>query len=109
VVACSNFQTVVVKLPFFQAHAFYSVSANYAAVMHPTLSSFYKFPQSYYVPRRIRQAYQARFEVNGLWNTPAEESEVEKPKRFGDKETEKDDPKQMFKNAFQRERVGSLE
>lgn len=44
-----------------------------------------------------------------MWNTPAEESEVEKPKRFGDKETEKDDPKQMFKNAFQRERVGSLE
>jgi sorting and assembly machinery component 37 len=92
--------------PFLQAHAFYCVPANYAAVMHPTLSSFYSIPQSYYVPRRIRQVYQARLESNGLWTTSAEESEVEKPKRFGEKETEKDDPKQIFKNAFQRERVG---
>ena len=74
--------------------------------MHPTLSSFYKIPQSYYVPRRIRQVYQARIEGSGLWTTSAEEGEVEKPKHFGEKETEKDDPKQTFKNAFQRERVG---
>lgn len=74
--------------------------------MHPTLSSFYNIPQSYYVPRRIRQVYQTRLEANGLWTTPAEEGEVEKPKRFGEKETEKDDPKEIFKNAFQRERVG---
>lgn len=76
--------------------------------MHPTLSSFYNIPQSYYVPRRIRQVYQARLQANGLWSTSAEESEVEKekPKRFGEKETEKDDPKQIFKSAFQRERVG---
>lgn len=59
------------------------------------------------MPRRIRQAYQARLEVNGLWTAPAEESEVEKPKRFGEKEAEKDDPKQKFKSAFQRERVGT--
>ena len=74
--------------------------------MHPALSSFYNIPQSYYVPRRIRQVYQARLEANGLWTTSAEEGEVEKPKRFGEKEAEKDDPKQIFKNAFQRERVG---
>jgi sorting and assembly machinery component 37 len=91
--------------PFLQAHAFYCVPANYAAVMHPTLSSFYNLPQSYYVPRRIRQVYQARLEANGSWTTSAEESEVEKPKRFGEKEIEKDDPKEIFKNAFQRERV----
>ena len=59
------------------------------------------------MPRRIHQAYQARLEVNGLWTAPAEESEVEKPKRFGEKEAEKDDPKQKFKSAFQRERVGT--
>jgi len=76
--------------------------------MHPTLSSFYNVPQSYYVPRRIRQVYQARLEANGSWTTSAEESEVEKPKRFGEKEKEKDDPKEIFKNAFQRERVGHL-
>ena len=76
--------------------------------MHPTLSSFYNIPQSYYVPRRIRQVYQARLEGTGLWTTAAEEREAEKPKRFGEKETEteKDDPKQIFKDAFQRERVG---
>jgi sorting and assembly machinery component 37 len=97
---------IVVIHHFLQAHAFYCVPANYAGVMHPTLSSFYNIPQSYYVPRRIRQVYQARLESNGSWTTSAEESEVEKPKRFGEKETEKDDPKQIFKNAFQRERVG---
>lgn len=91
---------------FLQAHAFYCVPANYVAVMHPTLASFYKIPQSYYVPRRIRQVYQARLEANGLWGTSTEEGEVEKPKRFGEKEPEKDDPKEIFKNAFQRERVG---
>jgi sorting and assembly machinery component 37 len=97
---------IVVIHHFLQAHAFYCVPANYVAVMHPTLSSFYNIPQSYYVPRRIRQVYQARLEGSGLWSTSAEESEVEKPKRFGEKETEKDVPKDIFKNAFQRERVG---
>ncbi len=97
---------IVLNLSFSQAHAFYTVPANYAGVMHPTLSSFYKIPQSYYVPRRIRQAYQARLEVNGFWTTAEKESEPEKPKRFGEKEeAKKDDPKQTFKDAFQRERV----
>lgn len=89
-----------------QAHAFYSVPANYAAVTQPTLSSFYGVPQSYYVPSRIRKSYQTRLEATGLCTTPAEESEVEKPKRFGAEEKQKDDPKQTFKMAFQRERVG---
>ncbi|KAI0247955.1 hypothetical protein BJV78DRAFT_1241364 [Lactifluus subvellereus] len=89
------------------AHVFYSISANYVAVTYPTLSSFYNVPQSYYVPRRICQAYQARLEANGLWTLPAhgEENEAEKPKRFGEQVTEKEDPKQTFKSAFQRERV----
>jgi sorting and assembly machinery component 37 len=99
---------IVVIRCFSQAHAFYCVPANYVGVMHPTLASFYNIPQSYYVPRRIRQVYQTRLEGNGLWTTSPEEVEVEKPKRFGEKETEKDDPKQIFKNAFQRERVGHL-
>lgn len=92
---------------FLQAHVFYSIPANYAAVTYPTLSSFYNVPQSYYVPRRICRAYQARLEANGLWTLPAhgEENEAEKPKRFGEQVTEKEDPKQTFKSAFQRERV----
>src|SRR5580658_4918354 len=53
--------------PFLQSHVFYCVPANYVGVMHPTLSSFYKIPQSYYVPRRIRQVYQVRLEANGMW------------------------------------------
>ncbi|KAI0306308.1 hypothetical protein B0F90DRAFT_1688817 [Multifurca ochricompacta] len=52
------------------AYVFYSIPANYAAITHPTLSSFYKVPQSYYVPKRICQAHQARLQANGLWNTP---------------------------------------
>ena len=89
-----------------QAHAFYSIPANYAAVTQPTLSSFYSAPQSYYLPSRIRKSYLTRLEATGLCTTPAEESEVEKPKRFGAEEKEKDDPRQTFKTAFQRERVG---
>ena len=91
----------------FQAHVFYSLPANYAGLTYPTLSSFYKIPQSYYVPHRICQAYKARLEANGLWTVPVsgEDSEVEKPKRFGERVTEKDDPKQAYKSAFQRERV----
>jgi hypothetical protein len=91
----------------FQAHAFYFLRANYAGVTYPTLSSFYNFPQSYYVPHRICQSYKARLEANGLWAIPAagEESEGEKPRRFGERVTEKEDPKQTFKSAFQRERV----
>lgn len=104
-VSLTKFHIVVMSY-CLQAHAFYCVPANYAAVMHPTLASFYNIPQSYYVPRRVRQAYQARIEANGLWSTSTEEGEVEKPRRFGEKEIEKDDPKQIFKNAFQRERVG---
>ncbi|KAI9459423.1 hypothetical protein BJY52DRAFT_367350 [Lactarius psammicola] len=88
------------------AYAFYSLTENYAAVTHPTLSSFYKIPQSYYVPHRIRQVHQARLEANGLWTTPGNEPEEEGPKRFGAKEEpKKEDPKQKFKSAFQRERI----
>ena len=95
-------------MTLLQAHAFYSVPANYAAVTQPTLSSFYSPPQSYYVPSRIRQSYQIRLEATGLCTTPAEESEAEKSKRFGVEEKQKDDPRQTFKTAFQRERVGHL-
>jgi hypothetical protein len=41
-----------------------------------------------------------------LCTNPSEESEDEKPKRFGEEEKEEDDPKETFRNAFQRERVG---
>jgi len=94
------------NMRLLQAHAFYYIPANYAAVTQPTLFSFYSPPQSYYVPSRIRKSYQTRLEATGLCTTPAEESEVEKPKRFGAEEKQKDDPKQTFKTAFQRERVG---
>ena len=84
----------------------YSLTENYAAVMQPTLSSFYKIPQAYYVPQRIRQAHQARLETSGLWATPGNEPDEESPKRFGTKEEpKKEDPKKTFKSAFQRERV----
>ena len=90
-----------------QAHvsAFYSVPTNYAAVTQPTLSSSYSAPQSYYIPSHICKSYQTCLEVTGLCTTPAEESEVEKPKRFGVEEKQKEDPKQTFKTAFQCERV----
>ncbi len=74
--------------------------------MHPTLSSFYKVPQSYYVPHRIRQLHQARLEASGLWTAPENETGEVHPKRFGAKQEPKnEDPEQLFKGAFQRERV----
>ncbi|KAI0282261.1 hypothetical protein BGY98DRAFT_1094324 [Russula aff. rugulosa BPL654] len=45
------------------SHVFYCVPANYVGVMHPTLSSFYKILQSYYMPRRIHQVYQKSRDV----------------------------------------------
>jgi hypothetical protein len=58
------------------------------------------------VPHRIRQVHQARLESSGLWTAPGNEVEEERPKRFGAKEEpKKEDPKQTFKSAFQRERV----
>ena len=61
------------------------------------------------MPQRIRQVHQARLEASGIWTTPGNEREEESPKRFGAKEEpKKEDPKQTFKNTFQRERVSRL-
>ena len=61
------------------------------------------------MPQRIRQVHQARLEARGIWTTPGSEPEEECPKRFGVKEEpKKEDPKQTFKSAFQRERVSHL-
>lgn len=89
-----------------QAHNFYSVPANWASITHPALVSFLSVPQRYYVPHRLRQMQQTRLAASGLWDLPAEEVEdKEAERKFGQKKDEKPDPKKVFKETFQRERV----
>ncbi|KAI0064474.1 hypothetical protein BV25DRAFT_1800262 [Artomyces pyxidatus] len=101
---CAHIETTLGDLV---AHVFYSLPANYAAVTYPAFALLYPIPQRYYVPNRIRQSYQARLEASGLWNLPGEEIEKESERKaFGEKEkTKEEDPKKVFKSAFERERV----
>ncbi|KAA1469451.1 hypothetical protein DENSPDRAFT_864175 [Dentipellis sp. KUC8613] len=91
------------------AHTFYSLTENYVSVVHPALVSVLPVPQRYYVPRRVREAYQTRLEASGLWSLPGEEIEDEdanRPRRFGEPEKKpKQDTTKVFKTAFERERV----
>ncbi|EIM90362.1 uncharacterized protein STEHIDRAFT_93301 [Stereum hirsutum FP-91666 SS1] len=88
------------------AHNFYSVPTNYTGVTHPALISFLSVPQRYYVPHRMREMHQNRLAASGLWDVDAEEVEdKEAEKKFGQKKEEKADPKKIFKETFQRERV----
>lgn len=54
----------------------------------------------------MREMHQNRLAASGLWDLDAEEVEdKEAEKKFGQKKDEKPDPKKIFKETFQRERV----
>ena len=87
---------------------FYSLPTNYNGLTHPALISSLSAPQRYYVPQRVRDLHRVRLEASGLWNLPGEEIEDVETERkvFGQKEKKKDEePKKVFKGAFERERV----
>ncbi|KAG9026146.1 hypothetical protein FRB95_009353 [Tulasnella sp. JGI-2019a] len=58
-------------------NAFYAHPTNYFNLTLPTLTSFLHFPQTYYVPGRLREMYRPRLEAAGLWDASAATDEAE--------------------------------
>lgn len=65
------------------------------------MASMLPIPQRYYVPGRIREMYRPRLEAAGLWTQATSEPEKDS---FG-KRQKKDDPKDEYARAFERDKV----
>ncbi|KAG2158236.1 uncharacterized protein EDB93DRAFT_1120544 [Suillus bovinus] len=85
------------------AYSLYSVDDNFWKLTNPTIASMIPIPQRYYVPGRIREMYRPRLEAAGLWTQAASESEKDS---FG-KRQKKDDPKDEYARAFERDKVSA--
>ncbi|KAG1803746.1 outer mitochondrial membrane transport complex protein-domain-containing protein [Suillus plorans] len=86
------------------AYSFYSVDDNFWKLTNPIMASMLPIPQRYYVPGRIREMHRPRLEAAGLWTQIASESEKDS---FG-KRQKKDDPKDNYARAFERDKVSAL-
>jgi sorting and assembly machinery component 37 len=85
------------------AYLFYSSDENFWKLTNPTMASMLPIPQRYYVPGRIREMHRPRLEAAGLWKQAASEPEIDS---FG-KRQKKDDPKEEFARAFERDKVSA--
>jgi sorting and assembly machinery component 37 len=86
-----------------QAHSFYSLDDNFSKFTSRTLTSMLPIPQRYYVPERIREMHRPRLEAAGLWTKPASEPE----KILFGKRASKEDHKDEYARAFERDRVSA--
>lgn len=105
---CTNVHTrPKTNLRSAQAYTFYSSFANYSKITHPVLVNVLPIPQRYYLPNRIRESYQPRLQVAGLWDCAGPEQEEASGKStFSIKpKAKKDDPKETYKKAFARAQV----
>lgn len=85
------------------AYSFYSLDDNFWKLTSPTMASMLPIPQRYYVPGRIREMHRPRLEAAGLWTQAASEPGKDS---FG-KPHKKDDPKDEYARAFEREKVSA--
>ncbi|KAG1827166.1 outer mitochondrial membrane transport complex protein-domain-containing protein [Suillus subaureus] len=85
------------------AYSFYSLDDNFWKLTNPTMASMLPIPQRYYVPGRIREMHRPRLEAAGLWTQAASEAEKDS---FG-KRQKKDDPKDEYARAFERDKVST--
>ncbi|KAG1754632.1 outer mitochondrial membrane transport complex protein-domain-containing protein [Suillus lakei] len=85
------------------AYSFYSLDDNFWKLTNPTMSSMLPIPQRYYVPGRIREMHRPRLEAAGLWTQAASEPEKDS---FG-KRQKKNDPKDEYARAFERDKVSA--
>ncbi|KAG2349759.1 hypothetical protein BDR05DRAFT_955621 [Suillus weaverae] len=85
------------------AYSFYSLDDNFWKLTNPTMASMLPIPQRYYVPGRIREMHRPRLEAAGLWTQTASEPGKDS---FG-KPYKKDDPKDEYARAFEREKVSA--
>lgn len=74
---------------------------NFWKLTNPIMASMLPIPQRYYVPGRIREMHRPRLEAAGLWTQTASESEKDS---FG-KRQKKEDPKDNYARAFERDKV----
>ncbi|KAG2750637.1 hypothetical protein P692DRAFT_20831842 [Suillus brevipes Sb2] len=85
------------------AYSFYSLDDNFWKLTNPTMASMLPIPQRYYVPGRIREMHRPRLEAACLWTQAASEPEKDS---FG-KRQKKDDPKDEYARAFERDKVSA--
>ncbi|KAG1877983.1 outer mitochondrial membrane transport complex protein-domain-containing protein [Suillus subalutaceus] len=85
------------------AYSFYSLDDNFWKLTNPTMAFMLPIPQRYYVPGRIREMHRPRLEAAGLWTQAASETEKDS---FG-KRQKKDDPKDEYARAFERDKVSA--
>ncbi|KAG8886711.1 hypothetical protein FRB98_001063 [Tulasnella sp. 332] len=95
-------------------NAFYAHPINYVRLTLPTLTSVLHFPQTYFVPGRLREMYRPRLEAAGLWDTTSpEEVEEAQPARgwktsFAEavnRSREHEDGSEKVRKAFQKEKI----
>ncbi|KAG1772797.1 outer mitochondrial membrane transport complex protein-domain-containing protein [Suillus occidentalis] len=97
---CSHIESNIGDLV---AYSFYSLDDNFWKLTNPTMASMLPIPQRYYVPGRIREMHRPRLEAAGLWTQAASEPEKDS---FG-KRQKKDDPKDEYARAFERDKVSA--
>lgn len=97
---CSH---VEAKIGDLVAYSFYSLDDNFWKLTNPTMASMLPIPQRYYVLGRIREMHRPRLEAAGLWTQAASEPEKDS---FG-KRQKKDDPKDEYARAFERDKVSA--
>ncbi|KAF5389807.1 hypothetical protein D9757_003701 [Collybiopsis confluens] len=89
-------------------HMFFSLHANWAELVHPSIVYRFPIPQRYYAPLRLQESYKSRLEAAGLWSLPGIEQEREKKKSFlKDPRAPEEEikPKDRFLQVFEREKV----
>lgn len=94
----------------FQAHEYYSLSANWTRQTRHTLAAMLPVPQRYYVPERIRQSWKPRLEAAELWDVVGIEEEEDRERqrfafRLQRKRTKKVQEKLKFKETVERKKV----
>ncbi|KAF5315658.1 hypothetical protein D9611_004914 [Ephemerocybe angulata] len=87
------------------ASALYATQENWEGLTLPGLASLFPLPQRYFVPQKLREAYQPRLEGAGLWAHPPPDEEEKKKTPF-EKELRKKPTidKRKFLLVFQREK-----
>ncbi|KAF9454643.1 hypothetical protein P691DRAFT_796183 [Macrolepiota fuliginosa MF-IS2] len=86
-------------------YTYYSCISNWEKVIHPVLVGMYSVPQRYYVPGRIRASYKPRLESDGLWGQLQPEHEKKHPKKNKGVDSVKQDAKQAFTQAIEKEKI----
>ena len=97
---------------YFQAHAYFSLSANWTRHTRHIFASVFPVPQRYYVPERIRDAYKPRLEAAELWDVIGVQEEEEREKHHFSfrrplRKTKKAAERLKVKENLQRKKVRS--